>query len=159
MSFQHTLYLKKDTKAVEGQPDELDGTLYHWCAGVRDFASSVRAHGTVVDEYTVEFTPSQALKFMADLMNEFYEQRTAMYASYNEFVFHVLESENMKVDEKCLESYAIMREMYNKMEEASHWYSEQFSHETYKMNKIINGFIHLCKRMAPDDILVWSFSY
>ena len=44
MSFQHTLYLKRDAKAVEGQPDELDGTLYHWCAGVRDFASSVRAH-------------------------------------------------------------------------------------------------------------------
>ena len=159
MAFQHTLYLKRDAEKVAGLPDEQDGVLYHWCSGTRDFSSSVRAHGTLVDSERgiYHFTLVQAVRFYADITKEIYEQYRVLMDGYEDFQDELYKDEdkNLNADLLALNSYAILRFVSKDMKDAPMWYTRQFE-ESYKMDKIMKGFAHLLSRMEADDILVWE---
>ena len=160
MGFQHTLYLQRDSEAIAGFPDEHDGTLYHWCSGARLFASSVRSYGSASkdDNEKVFFTPLQAGKLLAALTAELLSHYLVLMRGYDEFVQDIYWDEEMKADEKCLQSYAILRQMKNGLKDESFYYSSQFD-ELYKMEKIVKGLNSLIARMKEDDILVWELSF
>lgn len=159
MGFQHTLFLKKDTEDVAGLPDEHDGSLYHWCAGARDFATTVRWFGSVMEEDNekVLFTPLQAGKLLAHLTTELLPHYMVLMQGYDEFVEDIFWDEEMKMEEKCLQSYAILRQMKRGLEGESFRCSAQLE-ELHKMKIILNGLASLIARMKEDDILVWELS-
>ena len=159
MGFQHTLYLKRDAEAVKGLPDEQDGILYHWCSGMRDFSSSVRYYGALVDNERgiYHFTLEQAMRFYVELTKEIYEQYRVLIDGYEDFQDELYkdEDQNLNPDLLALNSYAILRSVSKDMKDAPMFFTRQFE-DAYKMDKIVKGFAHLLSRMKADDILVWE---
>lgn len=155
MGFQHTLYLKQHAELVKDQRDEYEDKLFFWCAGARSFAHEVQVHGTKVDEHHYHFTPLQAAIFLAKLTQEFMGQRETLMQCYEDFLDNVFRNEEMKSDEKQLESYAILREARHKMDEVSYWYTNTFGDE-FRLKRIMDGFTILVSRMKEDDVLVWE---
>jgi hypothetical protein len=155
MAFQHTLYLKRHAEDIKGLPDIHENRLYFWSNGARNFAHEVQVHGTKVDDHHYHFTPLQAAIFLAKLTQEFVAQRMELMDSYEDFLDNVFRNEDMKADEKQLESYAILRRTKNRMDEVSYWYTNTFGDE-FRLKRIMDGFTTLVSRMKEDDVLVWE---
>lgn len=154
MSFQHTLYLKRDSEEVKDQPEHLDGTKYHWVMGARDFADTVKRFGTKVNDYIFEFNSNQVARLLADLMAEFMQHYEVYDKAYDDFLTNVKYNDSLSADMRCIESYAIIRSLDNKMEELPDYYYTQFA-ELFRMIRIIKALTSLTSRMKEDDILVW----
>jgi hypothetical protein len=155
MGFQHTLYLKRDAETIKGFLLHYENKLCFWSNGARNFAHEVQVHGTKADDHHYHFTPLQAAIFLAKLTQEFIAQRAELMDSYEDFLDNVFRNEDMKADEKQLESYTILRRAKNRMDEVSYWYTNTFGDE-FRLKRIMDGFTTLVSRMKEDDVLVWE---
>ena len=161
MSFQHTLYLKRDSEEVRSKdenldlPDHLDGVKYFWQCGAREFADTVRRFGTKVDEYTYEFGPHQVARILAALMAEVMEHYEVYDKAYEDYRENVKYNEEAKTDKLCADSYAILRTMDKEMDKTSHYYYDEFK-DSYRMFRIVKGLTTLARQMKEDDVLVWE---
>ena len=161
MSFQYTLYLKRDSKEVRSKdenydlPDHLDGIKYFWQCGARGFVDTVRRFGTKVGECTYEFNPQQVARLLAALMAEIIEHYEVYDKAYEDYRENVKYNEEAKADKLCADSYAILRTMDREMDKTPRHYYDEFE-DSYRMFRIIKGLTTLTSRMNEDDILVWE---
>jgi hypothetical protein len=154
MSFQHVLYLKRDSEEIKDLPDHLDGIRYYWQCGARDFADTLKRFGTTVEDCRYEFNSHQLARLLASLMTEFMQHYKVYDKAYDDFFKNVKNSEDTKADMNCVNSYAILRNMDSEMEGLSHHYYDEFE-QSYRMYRIIDGLTSLTLNMKEDDILVW----
>lgn len=155
MSFQHTLYLKRDSEEVRDLPEHLDGIKYHWQCGARALTTCLEHFGTKTSESYYEFNSHQIARFLAALMSEFMTHYAVYIKAHNDFIENVKYNEDSKADIKCIDSYAILREADNEIEEQSHHYYGSFENPQ-RMFNIIKGLTSLTMRMKEDDVLIWE---
>lgn len=157
MSFQHTIYLKRDAAVVRDYDDTFDNVKYFWCSGCRNLSSVVRHFGSPIDEEVVEFSPFQLMKLLAELTAEFHTLHAPIWNAISDAndIFLYEDEDKRPADRVAMDAYAIMRQMHKSINGADVSILDEFE-EPHKMAKIINGLTKLAGDMKEDDVLVWT---